>query len=49
MSDHFFVVTGGSGAGKTSLITGLVSRRTLHECQERVESSPKHSQHTGQA
>ena len=29
MSDHFFVVTGGSGAGKTSLITEL-SRRGFH-------------------
>lgn len=29
MSDHFFVVTGGPGAGKTSLITEL-ARRGLH-------------------
>ena len=29
MSDHFFVVTGGPGAGKTSLITEL-SRRGFH-------------------
>lgn len=27
MSDHFFVVTGGPGAGKTSLITELTRRR----------------------
>lgn len=26
MSDHFFVVTGGPGAGKTSLITELAHR-----------------------
>ncbi|NIZ13767.1 AAA family ATPase [Phaeobacter sp. HF9A] len=26
MSDHFFVVTGGPGAGKTSLITELAGR-----------------------
>ncbi|EEW60431.1 AAA family ATPase [Tritonibacter mobilis] len=26
MSDHFFVVTGGPGAGKTSLITELACR-----------------------
>ncbi|KFI24182.1 AAA family ATPase, partial [Paenirhodobacter enshiensis] len=26
MSDHFFVVTGGPGAGKTSLITELARR-----------------------
>jgi predicted ATPase len=33
MSDHFFVVTGGSGAGKTSLITEL-SRRGFHTIPE---------------
>ncbi len=33
MSDHFFVVTGGPGAGKTSLITEL-SRRGLHTTPE---------------
>ena len=33
MSDHFFVVTGGPGAGKTSLITEL-SRRGFHTIPE---------------
>ncbi|WP_418594874.1 AAA family ATPase [Ponticoccus sp. (in: a-proteobacteria)] len=33
MSDHFFVVTGGPGAGKTSLITEL-ARRGLHTIPE---------------
>ena len=33
MSDHFFVVTGGPGAGKTSLITEL-SRRGFHTILE---------------
>ena len=33
MSDHFFVVTGGPGAGKTSLITELC-RRGLHTIPE---------------
>ncbi len=33
MSDHFFVVTGGPGAGKTSLITGL-ARRGFHTIPE---------------
>ncbi|SNT74465.1 AAA family ATPase [Paracoccus seriniphilus] len=33
MSDHFFVVTGGPGAGKTSLITEL-ARRGLHKVPE---------------
>ena len=33
MSDHFFVVTGGPGAGKTSLITEL-ARRGFHTIPE---------------
>ncbi|PTW39748.1 AAA family ATPase [Rhodovulum kholense] len=33
MSDHFFVVTGGPGSGKTSLITEL-ARRSLHTIPE---------------
>ncbi len=33
MSDHFFVVTGGPGAGKTSLITDL-ARRGFHTIPE---------------
>lgn len=33
MSDHFFVVTGGPGAGKTSLITEL-ARRGFHTISE---------------
>ncbi|MBR9893535.1 AAA family ATPase [bacterium] len=33
MSDHFFVVTGGPGAGKTSLITAR-ARRGLHTIPE---------------
>ncbi|WP_168201229.1 AAA family ATPase [Qingshengfaniella alkalisoli] len=33
MSDHFFVVTGGPGAGKTSLITEL-ARRGFHSTHE---------------
>ncbi|WP_434290434.1 AAA family ATPase [Celeribacter sp. SCSIO 80788] len=33
MSDHFFVVTGGPGAGKTSLITEL-ARRGFHTVPE---------------
>jgi len=33
MSDHFFVVTGGPGAGKTSLITEF-SRRGFHTIPE---------------
>ncbi|APZ52964.1 AAA family ATPase [Salipiger abyssi] len=33
MSDHFFVVTGGPGAGKTSLITEL-ARRGVHTIPE---------------
>ena len=33
MSDHFFVVTGGPGAGKTSLITKL-ARRGFHTIPE---------------
>ena len=33
MSDHFFVVTGGPGAGKTSLITEL-ARRGFHTIAE---------------
>jgi len=33
MSDHFFVVTGSPGAGKTSLITEL-ARRGLHTIPE---------------
>ncbi|WP_259782092.1 AAA family ATPase [Aestuariispira ectoiniformans] len=33
MSDHFFIVTGGPGAGKTSLIEAL-SRRGLHVMPE---------------
>ncbi len=33
MSDHFFVVTGGPGGGKTSLITEL-ARRGLHTIPE---------------
>ena len=33
MSDHFFVVTGGPGAGKTSLITEF-ARRDLHTIPE---------------
>ncbi|MHC9235738.1 AAA family ATPase [Pseudooceanicola sp. 502str34] len=33
MSDHFFVVTGGPGAGKTSLITEL-ARRGFHTTPE---------------
>lgn len=33
MSDHFFVVTGGPGAGKTSLITEL-ARRGVHTTPE---------------
>ena len=33
MRDHFFVVTGGPGAGKTSLITEL-ARRGIHTTPE---------------
>ncbi len=33
MSDHFFVVTGGPSAGKTSLITEL-ARRGFHTIPE---------------
>ncbi|WP_417723592.1 AAA family ATPase [Salipiger sp.] len=33
MSDRFFVVTGGPGAGKTSLITEL-ARRGFHKIRE---------------
>jgi predicted ATPase len=33
MSNHFFVVTGGPGAGKTSLITEL-ARRGFHTIPE---------------
>jgi len=41
MSDHFFVVTGGPGAGKTSLITEL-ARRGFHTIPEsgRAISAP---------
>ena len=33
MNDHFFVVTGGPGSGKTSLITEL-ARRGFHTIPE---------------
>ena len=39
MSDHFFVVTGGPGAGKTSLITEL-ARRGLGEITTEVREAP---------
>ncbi|UWQ79947.1 ATP-binding protein [Leisingera sp. S132] len=40
MSDHFFVVTGGHGAGKTSLITELVLRRGSVDPDPQPEAAP---------